>query len=655
MKHKATSTQSAVTPSHHYEPIALSKLRVSKQNVREGTKPADISALAESIATVGLVHPLVVRKAGSVFAVDAGQRRLAALQLLAKAKRWPADRLVPCVHKDAEVDSHLVSLTENVHRVDMHPVDEFAAWKALADAGQSDEAIAAKFGVQPKVITRRLRLANLAPELLRACKQGEIDLEQLMALTVSPDHTAQLTAWKNAPAWSRTPRQLRAALTKENIASTHPLARFVGVAAYKKAGGHVQVDLFADDPDLGEDAGPASYLTNAALLMELAEKKARPIVTQEEKLGWRWVVFTPERQGGVCDKTRRISPKVKAPTKAQAKRVTAIEKRCATIDELLNNDDEQAASNQQEADALEAEYEALDAELDAIHEACQYFDQKQMSVAGVAIHLNYKGSLVIEHGLVRPDDWKAYQATLRQEQQQSEPGGSTGEGSETDNGAAAVEFETGKPLSAALSMRLAAHRTLGLRLALSEQPDVAIRVLTLRLCHLTLLSSRYEHDYAFDVEIRPSPSVDLFKAAPDLSESRASKALDTATQAWRLRLLADHTTPAEVVASLSDDETKALLALVTSLTYSSSYVHHDSKPDRSQQLAAALSLDMTKTWSPTVDSYFSHISKQQLLKIAEQIAPETVTSLSNLRKPELATKLASMVKDSGWLPQQLKG
>src|SRR3546814_6186343 len=96
----------------------------------------------------------------------------------------------------------------------MHPADQFAAFAALVKEGRPIEDIAADFGVSPLVVQRRLKLANVSPRLLTDYRAGAATLEQLMALTITDDHTAQETAFYGAPEWQRSPSALRGRLTE---------------------------------------------------------------------------------------------------------------------------------------------------------------------------------------------------------------------------------------------------------------------------------------------------------------------------------------------------------------------------------------------------------------------------------------------------------
>ena len=95
-----------------------------------------------------------------------GGRRLEALQNLAKKPKSKirTTTTVPCriIPRDA-VDEEL-SLAENTVRVDMHPIDQYAAFCALLKRGLTARAIANRFGITARTVQRRLRLGGVAPK-----------------------------------------------------------------------------------------------------------------------------------------------------------------------------------------------------------------------------------------------------------------------------------------------------------------------------------------------------------------------------------------------------------------------------------------------------------------------------------------------------------
>lgn len=78
--------------------------------------------------------------------------------------------------------------------------------------------------------------------------RGEgINLDQLMALTLTDDHAAQERTWFESKSWDRAPTALRRAVTAGGIeAAANALVRFVGVECYQGAGGVVCRDLLDD-------------------------------------------------------------------------------------------------------------------------------------------------------------------------------------------------------------------------------------------------------------------------------------------------------------------------------------------------------------------------------------------------------------------------
>ena len=252
--------------------IGLSALSPSPFNVRRHSV-GQIEELAALIDSQGLLHNLVVTeqvvgrgKARKVkFAVAAGERRRRALLLLQQRGRLPKGHEVLCELVPPERALE-VSLAENSGREPMHPADEFEAFKALIDEGKGVEDVAARFGVSMLTVQRRLKLSALSPKLLALYREDGINLDQLMALTLSDDHAVQERTWFDAQPWDRTPAALRRRLTVGEVeAAGSALVRFVGIEVYEAAGGVVRRDLFDDEQ--------SRFLSDPALLERLATEK----------------------------------------------------------------------------------------------------------------------------------------------------------------------------------------------------------------------------------------------------------------------------------------------------------------------------------------------------------------------------------------------
>jgi ParB family transcriptional regulator, chromosome partitioning protein len=125
-----------------------------------------IATLAASIREVGILQPLVVRRAGDGrYELIAGERRLRAAKAAGLAS-------VPIVLRDSE-DADLLreALIENIHREDLNPIEQAEAFRALLEElGLKQEELADRVGVSRSHIANTIRLLALP-----------LDVQQLLA------------------------------------------------------------------------------------------------------------------------------------------------------------------------------------------------------------------------------------------------------------------------------------------------------------------------------------------------------------------------------------------------------------------------------------------------------------------------------------------
>ena len=160
--------------------IPFNKLVLSQANVRRVKAGVSIEQLAEDIARRSLLQSLSVRPVldaegaeTGMFEIPAGGRRYRALELLVKQKRLAKTAPVPCVVRDptTEILAEDDSLAENIQRAPLHPLDQFRAFQAMLEKGQSEEDIAAAYfhlsQCRKAAATARLGLAGAARHLCR--------------------------------------------------------------------------------------------------------------------------------------------------------------------------------------------------------------------------------------------------------------------------------------------------------------------------------------------------------------------------------------------------------------------------------------------------------------------------------------------------------
>ncbi|MDE0030326.1 MAG: ParB N-terminal domain-containing protein [Deltaproteobacteria bacterium] len=377
-------------------PIALDRLVIAPENVRK--TPPDAAADAElkaSITAHGLLKNLVVRSdgPGGNYAVVAGGRRLAALKALAADGVLDAAHPVPCLVVDGDAPSAELSLAENVVRIAMHPADQVAAFRDLAESGSSVSSIAARFGISERLVEQRLRLGNAAPELLDAYRAGAIDLETLKGFAVTTDHHRQMTVYQQVASQGYRPTawQVKRLLTQDRVPANSAVAHFVGVDAYEAAGGAVLRDLFSDEDESGVWLEDPVLLNNLA--MEKLDETAKDLATR-----WRWATAVPEVDWTELARYGRIQPEPVTPTAEEA----------AELERLRSREDELCELDEDEwTEQLGEEACAIETRTDEIHaavEARAAYQAEDYAIAGCIATIGRDGKLQVIKGLVRPGD-----------------------------------------------------------------------------------------------------------------------------------------------------------------------------------------------------------------------------------------------------------
>ncbi len=165
------------------EHLTIDQLKPCPLNVRKkGAK--DVADLVLSIRSLGVLQPLLVRPNCEGFEVVAGQRRLGALKTL--AAEGPVDP-VPCIIMENGEDATAIeaSLAENVARLPMDEIDQYKAFAALIDAGESAEGIAARFGITERLVSQRLAISRIIEPILNAYRREEVRPDTLRILTMA--------------------------------------------------------------------------------------------------------------------------------------------------------------------------------------------------------------------------------------------------------------------------------------------------------------------------------------------------------------------------------------------------------------------------------------------------------------------------------------
>ncbi|WP_105441227.1 ParB/RepB/Spo0J family partition protein [Neorhizobium sp. T25_13] len=638
--------------------VPLDKLRKSPRNARKTPhSEAHIEALAASIAAKGMLQNLVVEpEADAVgeptgfYLVTVGEGRRLAHLLRVKRKQIRKTEVIRCV-LDTANDPQEISLDENVTREAMHPADQFEAFRELAEhRGWGAEEIAARFGVTAHVVKQRMRLGAVNPKLMQVYRDGDLTLDQLMAFAVTDDHERQEQVYAGL-SYNREPWIIRRDLTRTHVQANDRKAIFVGPDNYTEAGGSIIRDLFTEDR--------GGYFDDPALLDQLVIAKLESIAADlKEAEGWKWVeVFIdfPHAHG-----LRRAYPQ--------------------TV-ELSEEDEAAYAAARQEFDDLTAEWENSDddlppdvdkrfaelkAEIERIDAMREGHDPDDISRGGVFVTLNHDGTARIERGFIRPEDEKP-------EPEQVDAAGvingvrvdEDGEVIEDDerdevgnhvSGLASQEEEdgdAGQPLTDLLTRDLTAQRTLGLRLALGEQPDIALIAVTHALASQTFYRSVDAHA----LEIRPT-SPHLCGHADGIEDTAAAKMLADRHAGWAADMPQNVGELWDFIAGLDQVSVMTLFAHCASLTVNALKLPSEQRP-RAQRtadkLATALVLDMNQHWTPTVQTYFGRVTKAHILAaVREAVGDEAADRIAAMKKQPMAEAAEQLLAGTEWLPPLLR-
>lgn len=183
---------------------------------------------------------------------------------------------------------------------------------------------------------------------------------------------------------------------------------------------------------------------------------------------------------------------------------------------------------------------------------------------------------------------------------------------------------------------LTAHRTLGLRLALGQQPAVALVAITHALAEQTFYHAA---DGWSCLEVRMTAS-SLGHYAEGIGEAATAKELDERHRAWAVRLPKSQDALWDFVVALDSEERMSLLAHCIAGTVHAVQQRWDSKRHAlalADMLAEAMSLDMTAHWQPTLRSYLSRVTKAQIAQaVREGVSDEAAERIKGLKKEPMA-------------------
>ncbi|HBI4676338.1 TPA: ParB/RepB/Spo0J family partition protein, partial [Salmonella enterica subsp. enterica serovar Infantis] len=554
--------------------VPLDSLIKSPLNVRTVPYSAEsVSELADSIKGVGLLQNLVVHALpGDRYGVAAGGRRLAALNMLAERDIIQADWPVRVKVIPQELAT-AASMTENGHRRDMHPAEQIAGFRAMAQEGKTPAQIGDLLGYSPRHVQRMLKLADLAPVILDALAEDRITTEHCQALALENDTARQVQVFEAAcqSGWGGKPevQTIRRLVTESEVAvAGNSKFRFVGADAFSPD--ELRTDLFSDDGD--------GYVDRVALDAALLEKLQAVAEHLREAEGWEWCAGRMEPVGECREDagTYRCLPEPEAVlTEAEDER----------LNELMTRYD--ALENQcEESDLLEAEMKLM-----RCMAKVRAWTPEIRAGSGVVVSWRY-GNVCVQRGVQLRSEDDATDDADRTEQVQEK---------------ASVE-----EISLPLLTKMSSERTLAVQAALMQQPDKSLALLAWTLCLNVFGSGAYSKPAQISLECE---HYSLTSDAPSGKEGAAFMALMAEKSRLAALLPEGWSRDMTTFLSLSQEVLLSLLSFCTACSLNGVQTRECGHTSRSplDSLESAIGFHMRDWWQPTKANFFGHLKKPQII------------------------------------------
>lgn len=253
---------SGVVAGAHFAELSLDAITPNSRQPREVFDEDALSELVTSIKEVGLLQPVVVRQIG------AGR-----YELIMGERRWRACRdagldTIPAIVRHTEDDKLLLdALLENLHRAQLNPLEEAAAYdQLLRDFKCTHDQLADRIGRSRPQVSNTLRLLRLSPAVQRRVAAGVLSAGHARALLSVEDSDEQDRLAHRIVAEGLSVRAVEEIVTLQGSASKRP-SKHRGPRAGKRL-----------SPALDGLAGRLSDRFETRVKVDLGQKKGKIVV-----------------------------------------------------------------------------------------------------------------------------------------------------------------------------------------------------------------------------------------------------------------------------------------------------------------------------------------------------------------------------------------
>ncbi len=188
--------------------IAVTAVQANRYQPRAHFDEEALTSLTSSIRELGVLQPILVRPSGEGrYELVAGERRWRA------AKRAGLSTIPALVRHTEDTGALEQALVENLHRQDLNPLEEAAAYQQLLeDFSLTHEDVARRVGKSRSAVSNALRLLQLPPGIQRLLAEGELSAGHARALLGTPDRAYQEALAKKAVSEQLSVRQVEDAV-----------------------------------------------------------------------------------------------------------------------------------------------------------------------------------------------------------------------------------------------------------------------------------------------------------------------------------------------------------------------------------------------------------------------------------------------------------
>jgi ParB family chromosome partitioning protein len=227
--------------------VPISQIEPNPYQPRNHFDEESLAGLTASIRELGVLQPILVREIGpDRYALIAGERRW-------RASKRAGLQFMPIIVRDVSDELTLQhALVENLHRDDLNPLEEAAAYQQLIeDFNMTQEAVAHRVGKSRSAVANLLRLFQLPPQVQRLVADGQVSAGHAKVLLGTPDRAFQEALARRIVADGLTVRETEEAIRQRNGAGGDAPAPEGGTPGSKlRAPGLLELEeLLADQLD----------------------------------------------------------------------------------------------------------------------------------------------------------------------------------------------------------------------------------------------------------------------------------------------------------------------------------------------------------------------------------------------------------------------